>query len=340
MEIKYMHATVRTLILLMTSSLFITGYGAANAAPAPDMAMTLPPPPPPELKSEFEKKMREAPTAATEKTNISVQKSLDAALVPMTPDQIKHTKRLAIETEKLLQGRAEPRSPRDRDLFWSIGTGAHTLRLSPGYTTTILFFGPSGQRIEVAAPGAISGDKDAIEPNATGNAVVLTVKNPWRSTNLTVFLKDIPVPVTFTLTSEREADKAEVDYQVRVRVMDGAGASLERKDMQNMDSLLQLTNGLPSGNLATLPVLSVEKGDPSKPLNWIAIPNNVAQFRVGPEGLTYAIMRPGFRMIYPSVLAGLAGADGTQGYIIGGNNPRVFTVQDKNGAMYRITLQR
>jgi hypothetical protein len=339
-----MQPIIRPLTLLLTSALLVSAMTATAAAPAvapsAPAAATLPPPPPPAVDPIFEKKMRASTTAAESKSKVSTQKQLDAALVPLTPEQIKHTQQLALETEKLLQWRSEPRAPRDRDLFWSVGTGAHTLRLAPGYTTTILFFDAAGQRVEVASPGAISGDKDAVEPNATGNAVVLTVKAPWRSTNLTVFLKDVPVPITFTLTSERDASKSEVDYQVRVRVRDGAAASLERKDMQNMDSLLQLTNGLPSGTLTTLPVLSVEKGDPAQPLNWVAIPNTVAQFRVGPDGLTYAIMRPGFRMIYPGVLAGLAGADGTQGYIIGGNNPRVFTVQDTNGAMYRITLQR
>lgn len=355
MNPKYLQIGLLSFSLISAQTVFAApkhskGVQTAKAAStSEDVESTAPtatgmlPPPPPVLDAAFERQMRKAPTKAEKKALVESQKEIDKALVPLTPEQIQRTKELAQQNEKMTNWRAEPRKPRDRDVFWSVGSSGDTIRMAPGYNTTILFFNGQGQPIQVASPGAMVGDVDAIEPNVSGNAVVLTVLAPWKATNLTVFLQGVPVPVQFTLTSERDASNMDVDYQIRTRVMDNASVNLERKDTFNMDALLKLTNGLSAGNLVVLPVLSVEKGDPTNKLNWTAIQNNVGQFRVGPEGFTYVILKPGFSLVYPNVpnvLAALTGADRTQGYIVGGNNPRMFTVQDANGAMYRITIQR
>ena len=306
------------------------------------------PPPPPVLDQQLRRDL--ASSRKLDKDGraaiVTKQKEIDKALIPMTPEQIRHTQQLAQENERLVNSSVNgpARKLIDRDLPWSIGLGSQQVHIGVGYSTTLLFFDSQGRPVPVSTtPGAIVGDKEAVEANSTGNAVVLYVAQPWRSTNLTVFLQDTPVPVQFSLTSDR-ATATPVDGQIRVRIVDSNSANaLERGDMQNVNSLLQLTNGAPgSANMAVLPVLSVEKGDPAR-LNWTPIINNLAQFRVGPDGLTYVLLKPGFKLLYPNVpnvLSSLRGADGTEGYIVGGNNPRMFTVQDQNGALYRINVQR
>lgn len=354
MNPKYLQIGLISLTLVTAPSAFAAtkstqkAQAKAEAAAAKEekeiaAETTMLPPPPPVLNPSFQRQLRKPLSKEERASRVEAQKEIDKAMVPLAPEQIARTQVQALENEKQLNFRSEPRKPRDRDVFWSVGSVGETIRMAPGYTTTILFFNAQGQPVQVADPGAIVGDEEAIEPNASGNAVVLYVKKPWRSTNLTVFLKNVPVPVQFTLSSERDPAGTDVDYQVRTRIMDGAAVNLERKDTFNMNALLQLTNGLSGGNLVVLPVVSVEKGDPTNKLNWSQIQNNIAQFRVGPEGYTYVILKPGFKMVYPNVpnvLAALTGADGTQGYIVAGNNPRMFTVQDANGAMYRITVQR
>lgn len=305
------------------------------------------PPPPPVLDQQLRRELNATRKVDGERRTaiIEKQKEIDGALYPMTPEQILHTQRNAVEEERLINSgtNGKARQLIDRDLPWSVGLGAQKVHLGPGYTTTLLFYDSQGKPIPVSETGSIVGDKDAIEANSTGNAVVLYVKIPWRSTNLTVFLQNVPIPIQFSLTSDRHAGVA-IDGQIRVRIVDSNSAnSLERGDMQNVNALLQLTNGAPGGSsMAVLPVLSVEKGDPAR-LNWTPIVNNMAQFRVGADGLTYVLLKSGFKLLYPNVpnvLSSLRGADGTEGYIVGGNNPRVFTVQDQNGALYRITVQR
>ena len=113
---------------------------------------------------------------------------------------------------------------------------------------------------------------------------------------MTVFLNNVPVPVQFSLTSDRGSTRP-IDGQVRVRIVDANAANaIERGDMQNVNALLQLTNGAPgSSSMAVLPVLSVERGDPSNRLNWTRVSNSMAQFRVGGDGMTYVLLKPGFK---------------------------------------------
>lgn len=307
------------------------------------------PPPPPALDQQLRKDLAASRKVTTEEGRAAVvtkQKEIDSSLAPLTPEQMLHIQKIARENERLVNSsvNGSPRKLVDRDLPWSVGLGSQQVHIGVGYSTTLLFFDSQGRPVPVSAtPGAIVGDKDAVEANSTGNAVVLYVAQPWRSTNLTVFLQDVPVPVQFSLTSDRASTTA-VDGQIRVRIVDANSANaLERGDMQNVNALLQLTNGAPgAANMSVLPVLSVEKGDPAR-LNWTPIVNSMAQFRVGADGLTYVLLKPGFKLLYPNVpnvLSSLRGADGTEGYIVGGNNPRMFTVQDQNGALYRINVQR
>ena len=341
----------KTITIALLSSLLMApiAYSQTIAVkPKPKASgLSLLPPPPPVLDNELRKDLQQSKKLDSDKRAIVVekQKELDAVLTPFTPEQILHMQKNAREIEKVTNSgvNGKARNLIDRDMVWSIGAGSQKVHLGPGYTTTLLFFDGTGRPVPVAPAGAIVGDKDAIDANATGNAVVLYVTQPWRSTNLTVFLMNVPVPVQFSLTSDRDSN-VDIDGQIRVRIVDAnAASSLQRGDMQNVNALLQLTNGAPgASNMAILPVVSVEKGDPAR-LNWTPIVNNIAQFRVGPDGLTYVLLKPTFKLLYPNVpnvLSSLTGADGTEGYIVAGNNPRVFTIQDQNGALYRITVQR
>lgn len=304
-----------------------------------------PPPPPPVLDKNYEKQLKASAKLSTsdKKLRAENQKQRDEILTPLTLEEIRRTKEKALEAEKITNFRGAPNSMAPRDIPWSIGSNAPVLRMAPGYTTTVLFFDASGQPLPIAQAGAITGDQESIDANSTGNAVVLYVKKPWRSTNLTVFLTGVPVPVQMTLTSERDATNMELDYQVRVRVSNNISGSANIKDTYNMDALMKMTNGLGGQtSLSPLPIKNIEKGDPSQ-LNWVPVSGNIGEFRIGGDGLTYVLLKSGFKLLYPAgpvVLATQTGPDGSQGYIVGGNNPRVFTAQDSNGATYRITLQR
>lgn len=308
----------------------------------------LPPPPPPApvLDKNYERQLKDASKLSTsdKKLRAENQKQRDDILTPLTMEEIRRTKEKALEAEKIRNYRGTPNPSKPRDIPWSVGSDAPTIRMAPGFTSTILFFDASGQPLPISQAGAITGDQESIDATSTGNAVVLYVKKPWSSTNLTVFLTGVPVPVQMTLSSERDATKMELDYQVRVRVNNGFnGGPAAIKDMYNMDALMKMTNGLiGQTSLSPLPIRSVEKGDPSL-LNWVPISGSIGEFRLGGDGLTYVLLKPGFKLSYPDgpvVLAHQTGPDGSQGYIVGGNNPRIFTASDNNGASYRITIQR
>ena len=322
---------------------------AQQAKPVvPAQVLSQLPPPPPVLDPQLRKDLRASQKLDDDQRGaiVNKQKDLDGQLAPLSPEQIEHIQRNARNQERAINSsiNGTPRKTQDRDIPWSVGLGSQDVHLGPGYVTTLLFFDSQGNAVPVSQTGAIVGDAEAIDVNSTGNAVVLYVKQPWRSTNMTVFLNNVPVPVQFSLTSDRGSTRP-IDGQVRVRIVDANAANaIERGDMQNVNALLQLTNGAPgSSSMAVLPVLSVEKGDPSNRLNWTRVSNSMAQFRVGGDGMTYVLLKTGFKLIYPNVpnvISSLRGADGTEGYIVGGNNPRLFTVHDSNGALYRITVQR
>ena len=307
--------------------------------------LTPPPPPPPVLDAKYEKQLKDSAklTASDKKTRAESQKQRDDILTPLTLEEIRRTKEKALEAEKITNYRGTPSTKPPRDIPWNIGTEAPVLKMAPGYTTTVLFFDAAGQPLPIAPAGSITGDQESIDATSTGNAVVLYVKKPWRSTNLTVFLNNVAVPVQMTLVSERDATSMDLDYQVRVRVSNGVSNQIGIRDIYNMDALMKMTNGM-SGQTSLIPlqVKSIEKGDPSQ-LNWVGVSGSVGEFRTGADGFTYVLLKTGFKLLYPSgpvVLATQTGPDGSQGYIVGGNNPRVFTVQDNNGASYRITLHR
>jgi hypothetical protein len=220
------------------------------------------------------------------------------------------------------------------------------IHLASGFVTTILFFSADGSPLPLASQGSIVGDDEAVDNTSVGNSVVLYVKKPWIASNMTVFLKGVPVPVQMTLTSELDAAQARsVDYQVRVRIVGGAGSetAVDRPDIQNMDALMRMVNGMkPTGTFLPIPVQSVEKGDASR-LHWTVIRSYVGTFNVGPEGATYVVFRPGLKLVSPSgaqIVGQMTGADESVGYVVSGNNPRIFTAVDANGAMFRVTLQR
>lgn len=180
----------------------------ANSPNRPAISLQQLPPPPPVLDQQLRREL--ASSRKLDKDGraeiVKKQKDIDKALIPMTPEQIRHTQQLAQENERLVNSSVNgpARKLIDRDLPWSIGLGSQQVHIGVGYSTTLLFFDSQGRPVPVSTtPGAIVGDKEAVEANSTGNAVVLYVAQPWRSTNLTVFLQDTPVPVQFSLTSDR-----------------------------------------------------------------------------------------------------------------------------------------
>ncbi len=332
--------------LLLPLAAFLSTMGSSPIVYAQSGAIRLPPPPP-LMDRTLQKEL--ANTRKLDKEGrdaiIEQQKNVDRALEPLRPEQMRHIQRNAQENERILNEANGPaRELISRDISWSMGAGAKPIHLGVGYTTTILFFDGQGKPLPVGATGAIIGDVKAISPTVAGHALVLTVNQPWKPTNATVFLQNLPVPVQLSMTSDRGAGTA-IDTEVRIRVMDNhtAGQTVSQGDTQQVNLLLQMTNGAPASNALTpLTILSTEKGDPNN-LRWTRIANNVAQFRQGPDGQTYVMLRPGMKMLYPNtpnIVSSVTGADGTEGYVVSGNNPRMFTFQDQYGAMYRVSLQR
>ena len=321
-----------------------------KSAPAKPVAQAkevypLTPPPPPVLDKEFLRSLKKDPNPEEKRDRAEAYQGQSEKAFPMTQEEIALTKKKIVEQERMLTYKGAPRKPRSRDVSWSVGGDSPTVHLAAGFTTTILFFDASGQPLVLAPQGSIVGDGEAIDNTTTGNAVVLYVKKPWVASNLTAFLNGVPVPVNLTLTSELDAQNAPaVDYQIRVRVQSSGGAqSMNRKDAHNMDALIRMINGVkPGGNFQDLVILGIEKGDPSR-LSWAPVRFPVGSFHIGPEGHTYAVLRPGLRLVYPtggSVIAEQTGADESKGYIVAGGTPRVFTAVDANGAVFRITVQR
>lgn len=301
------------------------------------------PPEPPGVNPEVVKKLRDESLTSEDLKNkredyINRKKQIN----PLTTDEaIAHTND-GLDALKALQYRAVP-SANFRDITWSIGSPAPVINMSPGFGVTIVFVDAMGNPLLYKEQGAVIGDKKAIEVSTVDNNAVLSVIKSWRSTNLISFLEGVPVPVTLTLTSEYDPLKVPVDYMVRIRVLDSVSSNMVNKaDKQNMDVLIQLSNGVPisTANLGFLQTISLEKADPSDRLNWTQVTGNIAQFRVGPEGNTYVVLKPGFKLHNTPILGMMTGADKSTGYIVGGNNPRLFTISDQNGALYRITVQR
>lgn len=324
-----------------------TAVNQKNMPKVPSNTLVLPPPPPVMMDKDLQTDLRASRKLDAEKRTALVehQKDLDKQVTPLTNEQIKHIQQRSKEIERLENGSdtTTPKKFVTREVTWSVGSPSIHVNMAPGFTTTILFFDPSGKPLPLAPTGALVGDKEAIEANVTGHAITLTVLKPWKMTNLTSFLMNVPVPAMFNLTSERDGSK-EIVEQLRVRMVDASANAYDmQQDSQNMSALSQLANGTPTSlGLTVLPIISTEKGDPAR-LKWTVVANNVAQFKADGNGKTYVILRPGYKLLYPHVpngLASMSAPDGTEAYIIGGNNPRVFTLQDANGALYRITIQR
>lgn len=303
------------------------------------------PPEPPKMNPALLEKLRKGPDREEQKAIIERQKEITSTLTPLTPEQINEIQRRAAEDERQINSSTTiKRITESRDVYWSVGSPTPELRMSPGYGATVLFFNQAGQPLTIAEAGAVVGNDDAYEANVTGNVALMRVKKPWQPSNMQVFLNGTMVPVPLKITSDRNG-KDPIDEQLRVHIIDStSGTSMDRPDTQNVNALLQLTNGAPglANKFNLLPVASVEKGSPNN-LNWTQISANVAQFRIGTDGMTYVLLKPGFRLLYPNVptvLSSLAGADGTQGYIVQGNTNRIFTLEDRNGALYRVTVQR
>lgn len=306
------------------------------------------PPPPPPVDKEYLSEIRRGLHIKPEERSDRIEQFTGQVRsnFPVSVEEVTVLRQRAAENQKAITTRGVPKKAVSRDISWTIGSDAPTIYLATGFVTTLVFFGADGAPLPITEKGSVAGDEEAIDNTSVGNAIVLYVKRPWVSTNLTVFLQGVPVPVQMTLTSELEASAAKtVDYQVRVRVIGSGGAlaAANMADMQNMDSLMRMVNGLrPEGAFMPVQVATVEKGDSSR-LKWSAVRAPAGTFSTGPDGNTYAVLHPGLRLVSPSgptILGQMKGADEANGYIISGAQSRVFTAVDGNGSVYRLTLKR
>lgn len=306
-------------------------------------AVAAPLPPPPPLDPSVLQALRKPDSKEARDARIEAFRERLPLIVPASPEEAAVVVEKSRALERQAMSRSKPKAVISRDIVWSLGSPPPELHMANGYVTTLLFYDAEGSPLPLAQQGVIVGDQAAIGVGVTDNAVVLSVKQPWMGTNLAVFLKQVPVPLNFTLDGTDDPSETTVDYQVRVRVLTGVSQPVSRNDLQNMDLLLQLVNGLALSNpgLKNLPIARVEQGYPAQSGAWTTVNANLGAVRVGPDGNTYVVLQPGLQLVAPAYQATLVGADGSRGYIVPGNNPRILTVRaSASGVAYRITIQR
>lgn len=264
--------------------------------------------------------------------------------IPLSAEQIRNYKSTLSDTSKAESERNAPRNARIRDVTIRAGSSEiNKIFMAEGMSTLISFYDAGGNPINITLPGAVIGDKDSIQQTSLENNVTLNVLRPWRSTNLQVPLEGQfgnKLFIPFTITSEKDPSAIDdVDYQVRVRIVTGAPKTLDKKDSYDMNTLIGMVNGLKLGQTTPLQIAKAEvrreTGD------WMGSVANFASFSIGNDGFTYLVLNPGYKLTKNAdVLASQIGSDGSSGYIIGGNSPRIFNIINQDGAWYKITLNR
>lgn len=323
-------------ILYIPSLVLISQLAFAGVVPAP------------ELDKPFVEKLQAAtkPTQAAKDAAVtSVQTTVAPIIAPATPEEIRVTKELVRQSERIENERQLPLHTVTRDVYWTVGDQPPVVNLLRGFTTTLVFFGSGGQPLILNAQGIKWGDSEALNPEVYMNTVTLTVKKPWRVTNGTLFFNDFYVPMNITFLPAADDMSDTVDYQVRIHVLPKVEArelAPNRPDMHDMSLLLKLISGLTSSDdkLTPLTIASVEKADINGGIRWIPIRADVAQVFLGSDNRTYVVLRPGLALKGADYLALQPGPDGSMGYILAGNQPRVFTAMDTVGGAYRIIVQR
>ncbi len=263
--------------------------------------------------------------------------------VPLSAQQVTKTRSIMDEVSRAEAERLAPRNPRIRDITVRVGENKlNKIYMSEGMSTIVSFYDANGNPLNVNLPGAIIGDKKSISNESMENKVILSVQKPWLSTNLQVPLEGVPDFIPFTVTSEKDPSAIDqVDYQIRVRLITGAQKVIDKKDTYDLNTLIGMVNGLKIGKMAPINIMKSEvKMDASS--NWLNTNTTFASFHLGNDGLTYLVLDPGYKLVRNTdILASQIGSDGSSGYIIGGNNPRIFNIiNQSNGAWYKITLSR
>lgn len=264
--------------------------------------------------------------------------------VPLSAEQIRDFKNTLSNTSKAESERSAPRNARIRDITIRAGSSEISkVFMAEGMSTLISFYDAGGNPLNITLPGAVIGDKDSIQQSSLENNVTLNVLRPWRSTNLQVPLEGPfgnKLFIPFTITSEKDPSATDdVDYQVRVRIVTGAPKTLDKRDSYDMNTLIGMVNGLKLGQTTPIQIAKAEvrreTGD------WMGAVANFASFSIGSDGFTYLVLNPGYKLTKNAdVLASQIGSDGSSGYIIGGNSPRIFNILNQDGAWYKITLNR
>lgn len=98
-------------------------------------------------------------------------------------------------------------------VIFKSNTLPENLFLAPNYSTTLIFLDKLGQAWPINQ--YIMGDPENFVINAIPtNTLVITPKDIYRKTNLTIFFKDIAVPAIFTINSSSDF----VDYKVEAMI--------------------------------------------------------------------------------------------------------------------------
>lgn len=310
-------------------------------------AAELMPPPIVDVDPVFMKKLKTAANTTSEQQADAIKNvpEVVSSVLPATPEEIKLVKEKARLAEKLTNEREVPKNTITRDVYWSVGDPAPVINMVRGFTTTLVFFGSKGEPMILNNQGMQWGDQEALNPSVYLNMVSLSVAKPWRATNGTIVFNGFYAPLNVTLLSSSDGDVDSVDYQVRIHVLakvEATERALNRPDAQNMSLLLRLIAGIKndSDNLTALSISSVEKADIAAGMQWVPIRADLAQVFIGADNRTYVTLRPGLKLRGVDVLAFQKGPDGSMGYILAGNQPRVFTALDEMGGAYRIIVQR
>ncbi len=126
-----------------------TAVNQKNMPKVPSNTLVLPPPPPVMMDKDLQTDLRASRKPDAEKRTALVehQKDLDKQVTPLTNEQIKHIQQRSKEIERLENGSdtTTPKKFVTREVTWSVRSPSIHVQMAPGFTTTLLFFDPSGK---------------------------------------------------------------------------------------------------------------------------------------------------------------------------------------------------
>jgi Putative outer membrane core complex of type IVb secretion/Toxin co-regulated pilus biosynthesis protein Q len=249
-------------------------------------------------------------------------------LLPISPQEISDYRaaRQQVEKATVENGAPENLARTVRTVDMTDGT-PRSITLVSHYSTTLMLIGENGSPwpiTQAIAPGDTI--VQVTQPTGRTTSVVLTVKQPWMKTNLTVYLEGRAEPVVlFLQTSADPVDGLDTKVAVLVNGNPPGTAPAPVKNVAGIDSYMLNAVHFAPGDGWTAFKVEGDQQLPFKMSAWTDAAGKAAIVRL--QGAT---------LLSPAWDAQVSNADGDVRAYRYAERPLTFLVSDTDGVTYRV----